>query len=52
MSTNEVNDLESKIFNNLNRLEEDLSQKNEENSLNIIRSIIDDLNERDINLNN
>ena len=52
MSTDEVSDLEGNILNNLNRLEEFLSQNDKENALNTLKTISDDFNERDIILNN
>ena len=48
MSNNEVNNLESNILENLNSLKEFLNGNDKENSLNKIKSIIDDFNERDI----
>ena len=48
VSNNQVNDLESNIIDNLNRLKKFLSKKDKENSLNTIKNIIDDFNERDI----
>lgn len=48
MSTDEVNELENNILKNLNSLEGFLSQKDKENSLNTIKLIVDDFNERNI----
>ena len=48
VSNNQVNDLESNIIDSLNRLKMFLSKKDKENSLNTIKNIIDDFNERDI----
>lgn len=51
VSTGEVKVLETGILKNLNTLEEFLSQKDKENSLNALKNIQEDFHERDIILN-
>lgn len=51
-STDEVSNLENNILNNLNCLENFLSQNDEENSLNTLKIIQEDYRERDIILKN
>ena len=52
ISNDEVNGLENNILNNMNRLEDFLSQNDKDKALNTIKSIIDDFNERNIILTN